>query len=117
MNLKRFWRRRGHYGGPIGIALFLLPALATYTFLMLIPTLQTFGYSVVEWQGILPDWSRFGGFKQFEHVFRDPIFWIGVANSARASLLGILITMPVAMGLAYVLTRHARAVGLFRTVY
>jgi ABC-type sugar transport system permease subunit len=117
MNLKRFWRRRGHYGSPIGIALFLLPALATYTFLMLIPTLQTFGYSVVKWQGIVPDWGQFNGFKQFEHVFRDPIFWIGVGNSARASILGILFTMPVAMALAYVLTRHARAVGLFRTVY
>jgi raffinose/stachyose/melibiose transport system permease protein len=117
MNLKRFWLRRGHYGSPIGIALFLLPALIPYTFLMLYPTLQTFGYSVVKWQGIIPDWSAFDGFTQFGYLFRDPIFWIGLANCARASLLGILFTMPVAMALAYVLTRHARAAGLFRTIY
>lgn len=117
MNLKRFWLRRGHYGSPIGIALFLVPALAAYTFLVLYPTLQTFGFSVVKWHGYVPDWSQFDGFRQFGYAFRDPIFWIGLANCARASILGVLFTMPLAMALAYVLTRHARAAGMFRTIY
>jgi len=116
--LKRrgFLSRRGHYGGPISILLFLLPGVGLYTVVMVYPAVQSMIYSVIEWQGVRPVW-RFGGFGQYARMLADPIVRMALVNNLRAISLHVFIGLPLALLLAFGLTRRVRGALAFRFLY
>jgi len=108
--------RRGHYGGPIGILLFLLPGVGLYTAVMVYPAVQSLIYSVIEWQGVRAVW-RFGGFGYYARMLSDPIVRMALANNLRAIFLHVCVGLPLALLLAYGLTRRIRGALVFRFLY
>jgi raffinose/stachyose/melibiose transport system permease protein len=113
---QRLLSRRGPYGSPLGIALFLLPGVLLYTAVMVYPALQSIVYSVIEWQGVRPVW-KFAGFSQYGRMLNDPIVRIALANNLRAIVLYVVFALPLAMLLAFGLTRKIRGSLTFRFLY
>jgi len=110
-------RARGRaYGSNLGIFLFLLPGVGLYTALMLYPTLVSFVYSVVQWQALRPT-TEFAGFGNYVKLFSDPVVLIALSNNLRAWILYTGVNLPLALVLAFALSRKVRGGSLFRLLY
>ena len=116
MKRLRFSSRRRHYGTPVGIALFLLPGLGLYTVLMLYPSVQSFVYSLLNWEGLRAT-REFVGLANYAHVLRDPVVRVALGNNLRALLLYMFVQLPLALLLAFALTRKVRFVSFFRFLF
>lgn len=106
-----------NYGSPLGIFLFLLPGLGLYTIFMLYPSIQSLYYSVLEWQGGPVLEAPFVGLDNFRKMLEDPYILKALGNNGRALLLNWLFQLPVALMLAYVLSRLRYGVGFYRFVF
>lgn len=96
--------------------LFVLPALAAYAFFVLWPVVQTFRYSLYQWDGVLP--ARWVGLDNFKTVFSDSqllsvlrhAFELMVFFSALPVILGLLVATVMHRAVAKRLGSVARAV-------
>jgi raffinose/stachyose/melibiose transport system permease protein len=75
--------------------LFVAPALAAYAVFVLWPLVQTFKYSLYQWDGVLP--ARWVGLDNFKTVFSDHQL-LGVLGHA-FQLIVFFSGIPVALGL------------------
>jgi len=108
------WRS---YGSPIGIFLFLLPGVGVYTALMLYPSLLSLYYSVLEWEGGPVSAAPFVGLANFQHMFQDPFVPLALSNNARLLSANWVLLLPLALALAYVLSRLRRGASLYRFLF
>lgn len=60
-------------------ALFVLPAVLLYLFVLIGPTLFSVGVSLFQWNGLTPPEWR--GFRNYEILFRDPTFLRSLINT------------------------------------
>ena len=97
-----------NYGSPLGIVLFLLPGLGIYTLFMLYPSLLSLYYSVLEWQGGPVSAAPFVGLANFQKMLDDPYILKALSNNGRMLFLNWVFQLPVALLLAYVLSRLRR---------
>lgn len=106
--------RRRHRQRVRQALLFLLPGLTLYSVLILYPTVQSILYSVQDWQGRA---GRFVGLANFGELIHDKYVWIGAANNLRVLVMTILFQLPLALVLAYLLSRRSRVAGFYRFIY
>ena len=103
-------RRRGLVGW-----LYVLPALAFYTFVVVVPTVQSLSYSLYSWDGVgVPKWV---GLKNYTSFATDPV--IISAFQHTIVLVVFFALIPIALGLvsAALLSRaRVRGSGAFRSV-
>ncbi len=116
MATPRLSPQRRPYGSALGIILFLLPGLGLYTLLMLYPTIQSFVYSVIRWEGLRPT-NEFAGLSNYAKIVTDPVVRLAIGNNLRALFLYLFVQLPLAFVLAFALGRKARGVALFRFLY
>ena len=65
-------------GKNIRMFLFILPALAFFTVIKLIPAVMGIVYSFTNWNGINPT-KKFIGIENFKELFAsDPDFWVSM---------------------------------------
>jgi multiple sugar transport system permease protein len=64
--------------------------------------------------GFVP--PRFIGFENYGAALRDPRFWESIRTTMLLTLLGLLVQMPIGIGLAVILERNLRGTALFRTI-
>jgi len=95
--------------------LYVLPALALYAFVVLVPALQSVNYSVYRWDGVTP--AAFVGLANYSAFLSDPQLVESIAH------IGVLVVfyavLPIMLGLlsAALLARHRRpGFGFFRWV-
>src|SRR3972149_4651947 len=98
------------YGTPLGIFLFLLPGVGAYTLFMLYPTLLSLVYSFLEWQGGPINKAPFVGLDNFIQMFRDKYILMALGNNLRMLTLNWAFQLPIALLLAYLLSRLRRGV-------
>ncbi|MGI0491689.1 carbohydrate ABC transporter permease [Alkalinema pantanalense CENA528] len=95
--------------------LFLLPALILLGLTVFYPALQALYYSFTQYDLISdPQWV---GFKNFQRLLRDEIFWRSLRNTL-IYLIGVvplLVTLP--LGLAILVNQKLRGVQWFRVAY
>ena len=106
--------RRRHRIRVFYAALFLFPGMALYTALLLYPTVQSLIYSFQDWQGLN---GRFVGLKNFIELSHDKTVWMGASNNLRFLALSVVFQLPIALILAYMLSRREKAAGFYRFVY
>jgi raffinose/stachyose/melibiose transport system permease protein len=109
-------RHRG-YGSSLGIALFLLPAVGVYTVLMLYPSLLSLYYSVLDWQGGPVSEAPFVGLDNFRRLLDDPYVLTALGNNGRNLLLNWAFQLPLALTLAFLLSRLRHGAGLYRFLF
>jgi multiple sugar transport system permease protein len=93
--------------------LFVLPVLALYAVLLLLPIIQTFWYSLTEWNGIT---STFLGLDNYRRLFTDPTFWRVVLNNL-ILLAAIPFAILIPLGVAFLLNQKVIGWRFFRSVY
>lgn len=109
--------RRGGGIQPMWIAYgFLLPALAVYATFVVGPILLSMYYSLFDWSGVSPR-ANFVGVQNFARLLRDGVFWQAVGNNLELMVLSIVTQMPLALGLALLVTKGLRGMRFFRTAY
>lgn len=81
-----------------GLLGLLGPSLAIYTFVMIIPLLLSFYYSLTDWLG--GPTKNFVGLHNYALLLKDELFW----HSFRNNIIILLLTLVIQMGLAFLLT-------------
>jgi raffinose/stachyose/melibiose transport system permease protein len=105
------------YGSPLGIFLFLLPGVGAYTLFMLYPSLLSLYYSVLEWQGGPLNKAPFVGLDNFIRMVNDPYVRMAIGNNLRMLTLNWAFQLPIALMLAYLLSRLRRGVTFYRFLF
>lgn len=59
---------------------------------------------------------RFVGFENYTAALADPRFWESIRTTLLLTILGLLVQIPIGVGLALILERNLRGTRLFRTV-
>ena len=94
--------------------LLCLPALTVFSAFFLAPAIVGFFLSVNEWDGVSSS-IEFVGFRNYVELFQTERFW----NSVKVNLVvvvGTLVTqMPVALGLALILSKKGPGMKIYRT--
>ncbi|GAA0262995.1 sugar ABC transporter permease [Faecalicatena contorta] len=95
--------------------LFSFPALLIYTLFMIVPLFYAVYISTMEWTGAGN--MKFIGIENYRFLFSFPDFWKIIGNTGILILLHLLIQIPVAILLAFLLLRTKRGFRFFRLVY
>jgi len=98
----------------VAIVVGILPAFILYVVFAIYPILQSFYYSVMEWNGF--NEMTFIGLDNFKKLFSDPLFWNSVKNNIYVVLASVLGQVPIALFIALLLNRKIRGAKLFRTI-
>lgn len=96
------------------ITLGILPAFIFYVVFAIYPILQSFYYSVMDWNGF--NEMTFVGLDNFKKLFADPLFWNSVKNNLYVVLVSVLGQVPIALFFALLLNRKLKGAKLFRTI-
>ncbi|MCC3356869.1 carbohydrate ABC transporter permease [Bacillus sp. REN16] len=98
----------------VAIVVGILPAFILYVVFAIYPILQSFYYSVMDWNGF--NEMTFIGLDNFKKLFTDPLFWNSVKNNIYVVLASVLGQVPIALFIALLLNRKIRGAKLFRTI-
>ncbi|MDO4339685.1 MAG: sugar ABC transporter permease [Eubacteriales bacterium] len=96
--------------------LFIVPALAVYCIVVIIPTVSTFGLSFTDYNGFSPD-IDFVGFKNYLQVFQNKDAMNSIKNSLVYGIsVPVLVTL-ISIPLALVLNSNIKSKNILRTVF
>jgi len=97
--------------------LFLTPAILVYSVFVIIPVFLTFYYSLTDWDGVSP--KVFQWFANYKELILDENYWVVAKNNFTLVLIALVVQNPVALVLAYFVSRVAKGKGYraFRSVY
>ncbi|RFA11825.1 ABC transporter permease [Subtercola boreus] len=105
-------RRRARRTALIGWS-FILPNFAGFALFTLIPVVACFFIAFTQWDAYNP--PVLVGVNNFTRLLGDSNFWISVRNTAYYAFGHIPLTLAIALGLALLLNRALRGIGIFRT--
>jgi len=97
--------------------LLILPAFSIYLILLLYPTGQSVYLSFFKWNGIPQVPMKYIGLNNFVNVFKNPYFWVAMRNSIYFMIGGFGVLMPIAFGLALIITGKYKYKNFFRTIF
>ncbi len=99
------------------IALFVLPGLAIFVFVILVSIIQSFRYSLLDWNGITA--PTFVGIDNYIRLFTDQnTNFIGaIKNSLILAGLSVFVQLPISLFLALILAMGVRGEKFYRTIY
>jgi multiple sugar transport system permease protein len=95
------------------LALMLLPYLAGLALLVVVPAIFTFALAFYEYDLIRP--AVFRGLDNFRELLDDEVFRISLRNSLAFALVAVPLRLVGALGLALLLHKRFRGVGIYRT--
>ncbi|MGO2083024.1 carbohydrate ABC transporter permease [Vagococcus sp.] len=81
-----------------------------------LPMLQGFFYSLTDWTGLTSDY-HFIGFANFQQIAKDEKFLTSIGFTFLFTLALIICEIAIGMGIARLLNRKLRGVGIFRVAY
>lgn len=99
------------------IFLFLLPALAIYIVLAVVPIMQSLYFGFFDWSGIQGIPLEFVGLKNFVRMFESKEFLLSLKNVIHYMLLTLAIQIPLSYGLAILLSKCYRGFKLFKVFF
>jgi multiple sugar transport system permease protein/raffinose/stachyose/melibiose transport system permease protein len=95
---------------------FLALPLAMYLVWVIIPIIQTLSLSFTSWDGLSPT-TRFIGWRNFEDLFHDSIFWTSIQNNIRWLILFILVPVPGGLAIALLLDQKLPGNKMYKTLF
>lgn len=97
-------------------ALFLVPALAVYTIVVIIPTVSTIGFSFTDYNGLSTDFS-ITGLKNYLMVFQNKAAVNSIVNSLVYGISVPILVTVLAIPLALVLNSKIKSKNILRAVF
>jgi multiple sugar transport system permease protein len=110
-------RRRSRGRTQWGMVLLLMsPWIIGFTVFYLYPMVATLYFSFTHYDLLSqPTWV---GLDNYRYMFtQDPFFWQAVRNTLWIVVIGVPVQIAFALGIAWVLTRPKRGVGVYRTIF
>ncbi len=96
--------------------LFIAPWLLGFIGLTAIPLIYAFAVSFTSANGITPRWHWIG-LDNYSELIGDPDTWWSLSRTLLYMALTVPVSVAGGLGLAVLLNRRMRAVGLFRTIF
>lgn len=106
-----FWNER-----RLTALLFLLPGLVVFLIFVVAPIFLSARYSLFDWTG-LGGLTDFVGLGNYRRLLNDQFFWQSVWNNVFVVIWSLVTQLPLAIGLAVLLTGKLKGSTFFRTVY
>lgn len=117
-------RRNQNLENPLGNTrfsvkgyLYLLPAFLVLTVFVLYPIVMTLRMGFYESYVYLTDVGKGFGLSSFRYVLRDPAFQLALRNTLIIVLVGVPITIALALGVALGINSLSWGKGGFQTIY
>lgn len=102
--------------GLITAAIMLPPALVIFTVFVILPIAEAGWYSVFNWDGFGPP-TRFIGIENYHQLFGNTAFWRAVINNALIIVVSLAVQLPLALGMALLLSRRQIGTITFRLIF
>jgi N-acetylglucosamine transport system permease protein len=96
--------QHGKYRFIVG---FLVIPLALYAIFVIWPFIQAIYYSFTDWTGLSPQFAMVG-FKNYQKLFSDPLFWKSFQHSVLFVILLPLVTLSLALFFSFMLNVGGR---------
>jgi raffinose/stachyose/melibiose transport system permease protein len=109
--------RRRPLGASRALWLFAAPALALHTYFLAAPTLQTFLYSITDWDGYSADFAWVGARNYANLATNDDQFRNAAVNSLQFTFVVAVVQTVLSLALAVLLLRTTRASVLLRALF
>ncbi len=93
---------------------FALPALIVYLIFLIVPMAGTVYYSTMQWSGVTE--KSFCGLENYKELFISGEFWQVVYNTFILIGLHMIVQLPLAFGLSYLLYRTSQGFRVFRAI-
>jgi multiple sugar transport system permease protein len=94
----------------------LLPVLAIYAYVRIVPIARSFELSFFDWR-LIARVRPFVGLANYARMLGDENFHIALWNTAVYSLATVLISTAISLPLALVLARRGRMAAVYQTIY
>lgn len=94
---------------------FLALPILFYAGIRFYPTFQAFWLSMTDWDLLRP--ANFIGFKNYQTMFADPVFWKVFQNTFLYLLIGTPLSLAISFVIAYYLDRVRFMHGFIRALY
>jgi multiple sugar transport system permease protein len=94
---------------------FILPNFIGFASLTLVPVVMALALSFMEWNSFTD--PEFVGLDNFRRMVASQTFWIALKNTTFYAIGHVPLTLAASLGLAVLLNRRLRGVGVFRTAY
>lgn len=115
-------RRKRRGPRPLTIFLFLLPGLAMFGLLVIIPVVSAIYFSFFQWNGLggppgVSQTSSFVGLDNFARAFGDEVFRGDLWRGFVLMVLSLTIQLPISLGLALLLHEKFPGRTIFRLLF
>lgn len=104
-------RQKGWY------LVFLAPGVILFSFLVIIPILESIIQSFYTWNGIAISPMKFIGLDNYRMLFQDLNFWNSLKNVGWFLIGGFVVLMPLSFLLAVIINKGFRLTRFFKTTY
>ncbi|MCW6005764.1 sugar ABC transporter permease [Micromonospora sp. CPCC 205371] len=108
-------RRWSRYSGRT-FYLFVSPWVLGFLLLTVVPLGYAFAMSLTNFDGSSSLW-RWVGLRNYRELLQDSAAWSSLVRTLVYTAIVVPLSVAIALGLAVLLNRRLRAVGLFRTVF
>jgi ABC-type sugar transport system permease subunit len=96
--------------------IFLTPPLALYATVVIWPLLDSFRYSITNWNGFDPAFT-YVGLDNFARVLTDPLFRGAILHTLVWTIAAILLPTGLGFALALLIDRKVRGAGVFKSIF
>ena len=97
-------------------ALFLTPGVLLFTLFVMLPMIEAAWYSFYRWDGYGTP-TNYVGLRNYLTLFGNSVFHSAMWNTAAVVLVSLLIQLPLALGLAFLIAERFPGSYLFRTIF
>ena len=103
-------------GKAVTLWLFLPPAVMLFTLFVALPMGEAAWYSLYSWNGYGRP-TQFVGLANFERLFANPAFRTALINNGWIILVSLLVQIPLALGMAVLLSEKLKGTNTFRLIF
>jgi multiple sugar transport system permease protein len=96
--------------------LFVSPWVLGFALLTVVPLGYAFALSLTNFDGISPRW-RWVGLRNYRELLDDADAWASLVRTLVYTAIAVPLSVAGGLGLAVLLNRRLKAVGLFRTIF
>ena len=95
---------------------FMIPSIAVFIFIVILPTIIGLYYSFTDWNGIANN-ANFVGIDNFKALLNDGQFWYSFLFTALFALVCVIIVNSIGFLLALFVTKPFKGRSLLRSVF
>lgn len=97
--------------------LFVLPGVAVTVMFVIYPVISTFWLSLNEWNGVGGVALKWVGLNNYIQVLSSGKFWNSMVNALYFMIGGFVVLMPLAFGMALLVTSKIKGTKFFKAAY